>query len=324
MTLAILCGLPTVPFLRYVTIVLCIASTGCSAALYGIRPDPNDFRAEGLEYCRLIHTISKERNACADYENVTRRAQALEKAYVTLERVNRWGIFVGTTIALASVGALAGLYAFGQAGSHYAKIIPFAGTFVGSVIAALSNDVKADAYEDARYEMGEARALAEATVLPTNAIGRAASQYNHAQSVLNDKILTIEKDLANRIRAGRPSIKDLEQKTADLKKNNALLVFAIKYRVLDVQPDVASGPSKITITLTPNIEPDDQKLLADNGMVRIGEFDVKPSRDTINGTTVTIALPVSDKQPPRSGVYIVSMKIGTHLLTPTTTVTLNY
>ena len=327
MVLSILCDLPFVSFLRGATIVLCIASTGCSAAFYGIQPDRDDFRAEGLEHCRQIHKVNDNIiQDCADYENTVRRAEALEKAYLTLERVNRWGIFVGTTIALASVGALTGLYAFGQAASDYAKVIPIAGTFVGGVIASLTNDATADAYADAQSDVRKARDEAEATVKPANTTGRAELKYHDAQNELHKKLGIIEDRTKLRIRAGRPSPTELLKQTADLRKENALLVFAGKYRVTDVQPDPAAPTNKITITLSSNIESDDQKLLADNGVARIDASDVKLASAEFDGATVKVAIPNSVKPAAGSGPkpHGVAMKIGAHLLYPVMIVNVTY
>ena len=94
---SILYQLPYGSLFTYVAIVICFVSTGCSAAFYGITPDPNDFRAETLPYCQQIHTATVERNACVHYEDTVRRARALENAYLSVERMNRWSISIGTT-----------------------------------------------------------------------------------------------------------------------------------------------------------------------------------------------------------------------------------
>lgn len=308
-------------------IVTFIMTTGCSAAFYGIKPDPNDFREQGLAYCEQIHAgQSKAIEGCVEYENTARRARALENAYLTLERVNRWSIFVGTTIALASVGALTGLYAFGEAASHAAKIIPIAGTFAGSVIAYLSNDAKADAYEDARYEIGKARARAEATILPATQrngspqIGRDPNFYNAAQIELNQSISSIEIALARRIRQGRPSLEDLLKKSTDLEKDNQLLAFVSKYKIRDIHTSDAD-PSKIVITLNQALDPKDAKILADNGAVKIEDAEINHNDLVIGGDQITFPLPPAllGLEPKSRGV---AFKIGSYDISPIKTITL--
>ncbi len=331
-------------WLRSMTILLCIGTSGCSAAFYGIKPDPNDFREEGLIFCRQIHNARADQNGCVEYESTVRRARALENAYLTLERVNRWSIFVGTTIALGSIGALTGLYAFGHAASDAAKIIPIAGTFAGSLIAYLSNDAKADAYEDARYEVGRARSEAEAEILPPNITGRSPEAYNKAQSNLNRKIFEIEMDLAQKIRAGRLSLEELKKKSVDLQVENKQLVFIRTYHVAKVEltkPAVAEQPAvpavaadgnnpevpakapiasklaEVTITLNRTLTLEDATLLATNGTVHLDDIEVKIKGTDIQGDAITIAVPNSVKM--TSGTsHALYVKLGAHELTPAT------
>lgn len=301
--------------LRGAAIALCISATGCSAAFYGIKPDQNDFRRESSAYCKSLPGDHKEISACIEYEDTVRRASALENAYLTLERVNRWGIFVGATIALASVGALTGLYAFGEAASDAAKIIPIAGTFVGSVIAYLSNEVKADAYEDARFDLRHARVEAEAKILPASGVGRDVSKYNAAQSELNKKIYDIELKLSESIRAGRPSTAELVKKSETLMKDNLSLTFVNRYHVEIVNADESKNPVEMTITLTTPLTSGDEKFLADNGTVRIDEIDQKLNGAAIKGDKITVSLPdtIKNKLNKSHALYI---KLGNHELTP--------
>jgi hypothetical protein len=314
--------------LRVVTITLCITSIGCSAAFYGIKPDPNDFLSEGIAYCQQLHSASKEIYACADYEDAVRRARALENAYLTLERINRWGMNVGITVGLAGVGALTGLAAFGQAASDWAKIIPILGTFVGGVIAALTNELKADAYEDARLEIGKARKDAEQLIVPIGQTGRDATKYNEAQSKLNRSIMTIEENIVQKIRAGRPSpaeAAELAKQSAELKKENAILRIASKFHV-SATSDPTQPTSQILITFSPTIGTDDQKLLTDNGEVRIDASHVGLTNAQFNGTTVMVPIPPSVKGASGSGAktHTITVTIGAHSMSPTTNVTVTY
>ena len=151
---------------------------------------------------------------------------------------------------MASVGALTGLYAFGEAASDAAKIIPIAGTFVGSVIAYLSNDVKADAYEDARFGLRHARVEAEAKITPVPGVGRDIGKYNEAQSELNKKIYDIELKLSENIRTGRPSTAELLKKSESLMKDNLSLTFVNRYHVDIVTADETKDLVEMTIILT--------------------------------------------------------------------------
>jgi hypothetical protein len=300
-------------------VVLCLASSGCSLSSYGIKPDRNDFQKEGRTYCEKIHPGTdsaslEKQTACEDYEDAVRGAQALEKAYLTREQLNRWSLVVGVTIGLASVGALTGLNAFGQAGSDWAKIIPILGAFSGGLISYLSNDAKADAYEDARIELRAARTQAEATVSPNDQTAHDASRYNAAANALRQKVYEIELRLTQRVRAGRPAASESLQQIADLKKEKALLALAVKYRVGAVMANPAM--TKIIVTLTGNIEEEDRKLMAESGVVRIDESDVKLTSDAIKDSEITVTIPDSIKGKPGSGkkVYVVVVKIGANQL----------
>ncbi len=144
-------------YLRSISSLLIISIlSGCTSL--GVRPNRGDYLLEASQQCTPRHNSTDEKSTfrtCMDYEQGIAEAYGLIDAYEARAKMNRWAIYAGAVIGLASVGALAGLGAFGQAGSDAAKIIPLAGSFAGGVVAFLHSDEKSKAYDEAARTVRE-------------------------------------------------------------------------------------------------------------------------------------------------------------------------
>jgi hypothetical protein len=98
---------------------------------------------------------------CLFFFNVYEWGEELSEAYRTRATWNEWGFTAAGVTALAIVGSLTGLAAFGLAGSDAAKILPLAGGFVGGAAALWDNKARAAAYTVAANKIDTALAAAK-------------------------------------------------------------------------------------------------------------------------------------------------------------------
>lgn len=139
--------------------------------------------------------------------------------------MNEWALTAAAVIGLASVGALTGLAAFGQAGSDAAKIIPIAGGFATGIAAWFDNKTRAKNYTLAANKIDTGLAEAMASVVDgTDAKFRAATGplykvIGEAERELETKRTTEVLETAeDRLKAAELKQQELERKLEDLKK----------------------------------------------------------------------------------------------------------
>lgn len=125
-------------------------SSGCSYKAWtvfptlGIRPNhPTITYSDGVQArCNRYNQSA----ACLEFFNTVEWGQELSEAYRSRATMNEWAFTAAGVLGLATIGALSGLGAFGQAGSDAAKIIPLAGGFVTGAIAWFDNKKRAKDY----------------------------------------------------------------------------------------------------------------------------------------------------------------------------------
>lgn len=205
---------------------------------------------------------------------VRRYAVDLKEAYEARASINRWAIWWGGILGLASIGALAGLAAFGSAGSDAAKIIPLAGSFVGGSITFSQNDEIAAAYDEAAVRIQDAL-----YPLPQ----RTFSEYQKAK----DKLTAALKEVHKYVIEKRNEFTSAQaKKISDLQKQNDQLRISSKYTVGEIALQKPTS-TQATITVSDTI---------DLGLVPFSEIKVKFGLDDatlagVENKTLIVNLP---------------------------------
>ena len=251
------------------SVLVIILLAGCAPASLGIRPNQfaGKYKSKSENDCSLHHTSgTAEYGACLDYESTFKWADDLKESYKSRAALNRNAIWVGGVIALASVGVLGGLAAFGEAGSDAAKIIPFAGTFLAGVLALSNNKALAEAYIEAAKAVNDALATANSKIHNNpGGIGRNATAYGPATAELLDAVLKADNELERQrtvLASGNPT---LMAERDSLAKENERLKIAVHLKDAKALT-VAQTGTTATITfnaftdLTP-FKPEDIKVL---------------------------------------------------------------
>jgi hypothetical protein len=187
--------------------------------------------------------------------------------------LNRNVIYWGGIIALASVGALAGLAAFGHTSSDAYKIIPIAGTFLGGLLGYSKNDALYEAYEAAGMKIDQALRAGEGKVAP-----QTPTAYGEAASALRRDVGSAIEELRQKkieiVKFQSKSEADQFKAVHDAAAERELGLF----RLNAVATDVTADPTKIIATLNSALDP--QKVPS-------GELRLKLS-DTESGNTFTL------------------------------------
>ncbi len=150
-------------------LMLSMLETGCSLKSWtvfpslGIRPEKPGltYSKDIEERCSRYALPPGTSTDCLDFFNVLEWGQELEHSYRSRARINEWALTFAGVLAVASVGALTGLAAFGATSSDAAKIIPIAGGFTSGVISFMDNKRRAKNYTEAANEIEKALSLAE-------------------------------------------------------------------------------------------------------------------------------------------------------------------
>ena len=182
--------------------------TGCislpSKYSLGIRPDPTPY---GCPNAGLIgHFVSYEWANFASYYDWSKR---LEEAYLSRATFNEWAIYVGGTIALATVSTSAALAAL-HAATETLTLLPIAGGFSSGFLALLDNKSLASSYTEAANAIRSGRktaitsvGVAEGSYLQSSMTGDATAQKalgqasREAYSIFNEKVSEATTTLEN-------------------------------------------------------------------------------------------------------------------------------
>ena len=259
---------------------------GCASL--GVRPDFVDYEnSKAKETCQSRHgTQTDPLPACVEYETMRRYAAELQEAYESRASINRYAIWVGGIAALASVGALAGLAAFGLAGSDAAKIIPLAGTFVGGSIIFSQSDQKAIAYDQAAMDVADAINETEPSPLSANT---GVNDYQQATRNLKSKLNDVHKFVIKK--RAEVTSKEFSQ-LVELQKQNTQLKTSAQYMIkddiaIDNTPPIPPGKTKIKITLTSVIDLDTVPI--SKIKVKVGQQDAPVTG--VNGSDLQVTVP---------------------------------
>lgn len=166
--------------------VVALLSGGCATTHFDITREIGMFPPNQEEQGDF-HVAAKAR--CVEYDKQNSASSDCIRYYETLlwasdyksfvgarASLNRNIIWVGGAVALASVGVLTGLAAFGSTSSDAYKIIPIAGTFLAGLLGFSKNDVKYEAYQTAEIKIDQAIRRAKDRVMePSNTAYREAT-----------------------------------------------------------------------------------------------------------------------------------------------------
>lgn len=179
--------------IRGVAAVVAVAffTTGCNTMYpryLGIRPDsPSISPSREIQTrCTDMHPGGTRPllNACEAYLSHVEWAQQLAESYRTRATMNEWSIYLGGTIALGALSAVAGLGLAAAAATTTIGLIGVSSGFASGFFALLDNKTRAGFYTVAANEI--ASALAEAD---TKAVGATTPQaYTAATGLLAEKV----------------------------------------------------------------------------------------------------------------------------------------
>lgn len=213
-------------------LILSTLETGCSLKSWtvfpslGIRPErPGLIYSKDVEERCSKYALPPETSAatdCLDFFNVLEWGQELEHSYRSRARINEWALTFAGVLAVASVGALTGLAAFGAASSDAAKIIPIAGGFTSGVISFMDNKRRAKNYTEAANEIEKALSLAEQEIDGTPEKFKSARPKLH-KAISDQEVLLETKRIEltesqQEIDQLKEKMKDMERKLEDALK----------------------------------------------------------------------------------------------------------